>query len=82
MELNAIKIDPAMVHAILSAFSVAEHEAMSSLIPESKAIDKQPESREYARAEFRVLEALHSNYQEIVNQYFDITKQMEYKRTR
>lgn len=78
MEINAITLDKAMVHAILSAFSVAEHEGMSSLVSADKTISEQPSGKEFVKAEFRVLQALHSIYPEIVNEYFEIEKQMEY----
>ncbi len=82
MEINAITLDKAMVQVILNAFSIAEFEGMSSLIPTGKPNHNQLSHEEYAKAEFKVLDALRSIHPEIVDQYFDITKQTEYENSK
>jgi hypothetical protein len=51
---------------------------MSSLVSAGKSISNQPSGKEFAKAEFRVLQALHSIYPEVVNEYFNLEHQMEY----
>lgn len=73
-------IDRDMAHVILMAFSVAEHEGMTSLVysPKfdvEKGIQGRPEKHAYADAELRVLETLHALYPDITEQYFDLNKQ-------
>ena len=78
MDNISLVIDRDMAHVILGAFSIAEHEAMSSLIstPINDIKDK-PEGRNYAAAELRVLKLLHDLYPDIARQYFDINKQVK-----
>ena len=74
---NTIPIDRDMAHVILGAFSVAEHEAMSSLISTTTetGIHGRPEGRNYADAELRVLRLLTALYPDVAKQYFDLDKQ-------
>jgi len=76
MEHNAVVIDRDMAHVILKAFTVAEHEAMTSLVySPGPYVEDGPDGRDYIRAELRVLTAIHFLYPDIANQYFDLNKQ-------
>jgi len=79
MDNISLVIDRDMAHVILGAFSIAEHEAMTSLISSTTAdgIKGRPEGREYAAAELRVLKVIHDLYPDIARQYFDVNKQVQ-----
>jgi hypothetical protein len=77
MDIDTIPIDRDMAHVILGAFSVAEHEAMSSLVSttDENGIHGRPEGKAYAEAELRVLRVITKLYPDVAKQYFDLNKQ-------
>lgn len=81
MDNISLVIDRDMAYVILQAFSVAEHEAMTSLIYSPSigpgGIQGRPEGKDYAAAELRVLQLIHSLYPDIARQYFDVNKQVK-----
>lgn len=83
MDNISLVIDRDMAYVIMQAFSVAEHEAMTSLVYSpsvgAAGIQGRPEGRNYAAAELRVLKLIHDLYPDIARQYFDVNKQVQYE---
>jgi hypothetical protein len=79
MEINAIALDENMARIILSAFCSEAYDGRSSLVPNYSGSKHQFSAKEIAKLEFRILDAINSVHPEIVAEYFDIEKQMEYK---
>jgi hypothetical protein len=74
MDIDTIPIDRDMAHVILSAFSIASFEGMSSLNALAKNPKDKPIGSDFAQAEANVLKTLNTIYPDIVAQYFDIKK--------
>ena len=69
-------IDREMAHVILSAFTVASFEGMSSLNANLKPKKDKPLGPDFVRAETNVLKLLNSLFPDVVSQYFDAKKRI------
>jgi hypothetical protein len=72
MDINTIPIDRDMAHVILSAFTVASFEGMSSLNAKPAKSNNKPNNSDFVHAEANVLRTLNTIYPDVVAQYFDV----------
>lgn len=74
MDIEPIPIDREMTHAILSAFTIASFDGMSSLNANPRPKKDKPLGPDFARAEANVLKMLNTLFPDVVAQYFDVKK--------